>query len=126
VVGCALTGKLVRLLLLGTGCYFEPDRNRRACQKLMHFMVGRVVAKLMHSLAAAVGNKVGKEAEELCASGQCAAAAVALKLVVTGAHKQQVTCRLQSLRRDCSAMKSINLHTRALQNKCLRPPRQRR
>ncbi len=33
---------------------------------------GRVVAKLMHSLAATMGNKVGKEAEELCASGQCA------------------------------------------------------
>ena len=80
VVGCALTGKLVRLLSLGTGCYFEPDR--RACHKLMHFMVARVAAKLMHSLAAAVGNKVGKEAEELCASGQCAAAAVALRLAV--------------------------------------------
>ncbi len=40
----------------------------------------------MHSLAAAVGNKVGKEAEELCASGQCAAAAVALKLAVDLGH----------------------------------------
>ena len=40
----------------------------------------------MHSLAAAVGNKVGKEAEELCASGQCAAAAVALKLAVYLGH----------------------------------------
>ena len=40
----------------------------------------------MHSLAAAVGNKVGKEAEELCASGQCAAAAVALKLAVDVGH----------------------------------------
>ena len=78
VVGCALTGKLVRLLSLGTGCYFESDR--RACCKLMHFKVGRVAAKLMHSLAAAVGVKMAEEAEELCASGQCAAAAVALKL----------------------------------------------
>ena len=40
----------------------------------------------MHSLAAAVGNKVGKEVEELCASGQCAAAAVALKLAVEVGH----------------------------------------
>jgi TPR repeat protein len=40
----------------------------------------------MHSLAAAVGNQVGKEAEELCASGQCAAAAVALKLAVDLGH----------------------------------------
>ena len=46
----------------------------------MHFKVGRVAAKLMHSLAAAVGVKMAEEAEELCASGQCAAAAVALKL----------------------------------------------
>jgi TPR repeat protein len=45
-----------------------------------------VVAKLMHSLAAAVGSKVGKEAEELCASGQCAASAVALKLAVDLGH----------------------------------------
>ena len=45
-----------------------------------------MAAKLMHSLAAAVGNKVGKEAEELCASGQCAAAAVALKLAVDLGH----------------------------------------
>ena len=86
VVGCALTGKLVRLLTLGTGCHLEPDRNRRACHKLMHFMVGRVVAKLMHSLAAAVGNKLGKEAEELCASGQCAAAVVLLKSAVDFGH----------------------------------------
>ena len=40
----------------------------------------------MHSLAAAVGNKVCKEAEELCASGQCAAAAVALNLAVDLGH----------------------------------------
>jgi TPR repeat protein len=36
----------------------------------------------MHSLAAAVGNKVGKEAEELCASGQCAAAVVPLQRAI--------------------------------------------
>ncbi len=40
----------------------------------------------MHSLAAGVGIKVGKEAEELCASGQCAAAMVALKLAVDLGH----------------------------------------
>jgi len=40
----------------------------------------------MHSLVAAVGSKVGNEAEELCASGQCAAAAVALKLAVDFGH----------------------------------------
>ena len=119
VVGCALTGKLVRLLSLGVGCssttttstvstttaptpitgtsttttitttitthyppHFEPQRNRRACHKLMQGIVRRVAAKLMHSVAAAVG----KEAEELRASGQCAAAAVALKLAVDFGH----------------------------------------
>ena len=52
----------------------------------MQGIVRRVAAKLMHTLAAAVGNKVGKEAEELCASGQCAAAAVALKLAIDVGH----------------------------------------
>ncbi len=52
----------------------------------MYLKVARVAAKLMHSLVAAVGSKVGKEAEELCASGQCAAAAVALKLAVDLGH----------------------------------------
>ena len=52
----------------------------------MHLKVARVVAKLMHSLAPGVGIKVGEEAEELCASGQCAAAAVALKLAVDLGH----------------------------------------
>ena len=81
VVACALTGKLVRLLSLGTGCYFESDGS--ACHKLMQRIVRRVAAKLMHSV---VGNKVYKEAEQLCASGQCATAAVALKLAVDLGH----------------------------------------
>jgi TPR repeat protein len=83
VMGCGMKGKLVRLFSLGTGCHFEPQR--RACL-MMHFQVARVAAKLMHSLAAAVGNKVGKYAEELCASGECAAAAGALKLAVELGH----------------------------------------
>jgi TPR repeat protein len=66
--------------------HFEPQRNWCACHKLMHLNVARVAAKLMHSRAAAVGNKVGQEAEELRASGQCAAAAVALKLAVDLGH----------------------------------------
>ncbi len=52
----------------------------------MLLKLARVAAKLMHSMAAAVGSKVGKEAEELCASGQCAAAAVALKLAADLGH----------------------------------------
>ena len=45
-----------------------------------------IVRRVAAGLAAAVGSKVGKEAEELCASGQCAAAAVALKLAVDLGH----------------------------------------
>jgi TPR repeat protein len=86
VVGCRLTGKLVRLMSLGTGRNFEPARNWRACCKLLHYQVRRVAAKLMHLLAATVGNNIGNEAEELYASGQCAAAAVALKLAVYLGH----------------------------------------
>ena len=67
VVGCGLTGKLVRLLSLGTGCYFEPDR--RACHKLMYCKVGRLAAKLMHSLAAGVGNKWAKRRRSCARQG---------------------------------------------------------
>jgi hypothetical protein len=66
--------------------HFEPQSNWRACHKLMQGIVRRVAAKLMHSLAAAAGSKAGKEAEELCVSGQCAAAMVALKLAVYCGH----------------------------------------
>jgi TPR repeat protein len=45
-----------------------------------------IVRRVAAGLAAAVGSKVGKEAEELCASGQCATAAVALKLAVDLGH----------------------------------------
>ena len=122
VVARALTGMLVRLLSLCTGCssttttltvstttvppsitatsttttitttvtthyfHFEPQSYRRACHKLMQGIVRRVAAQLMHSLAAAAGSKADKEAEELCVSGQCAAAMVALKLAVYCGH----------------------------------------
>jgi TPR repeat protein len=82
VVACALTGKLVRLLSLGTGCHVEPKRNRRTYHKLMHFKVGRLAAKLMHSLV----HLFGKEAQELCEAGQCAAAADALKRAIDVGH----------------------------------------
>jgi len=77
-VGCGLKGRLVRLLSLGVGRHFEPQRNRSACHKMMHINVRRVAA----GLAAAVRDKVAKEAEELCASGQCAAAVVPLQRAI--------------------------------------------
>jgi len=78
VVGCGLKGQLVRLLSLGVGRHFEPQRNWRACHKLMQSVARRVAA----GLAAAVRDEVAKEAEELCASGRCGAAVVALQLAI--------------------------------------------
>jgi len=77
-VGCGLKGRLVRLLSLGVGRHFEPQRNWGACRKMMQSNVRRVAA----GLAAAVRDKVAKEAEELCASGQCAAAVVPLQRAI--------------------------------------------
>jgi TPR repeat protein len=77
-VGCGLKGKLVRLLSLGTDCYFEPRRNWRACHKLVRHVAS--------GLAAAVRDKNAIEAEELCASGQCAAAVVPLQKAIYLGH----------------------------------------
>jgi hypothetical protein len=77
-VGCGFKGRLVRLLSLGVGHHFEPQRNWRACHQMMHSTVRRVASKLM----AAVRDEVAKEAEELCASGQCAAAVVPLQRAI--------------------------------------------
>jgi len=77
-VGCGVKGKLVRLLSLGVGHHFEPQRNWRACHQMMQSIARRVAA----GLAAAVRDKAAKEAEELCASGQCAAALVPLQRAI--------------------------------------------
>jgi len=77
-VGCGFKGRLVRLLSLGVGQHFEPQRNWGACRKMMQSNVRRVAA----GLAAAVRDKVAKEAEELYASGQCAAAVVPLQRAI--------------------------------------------
>jgi hypothetical protein len=69
-VGCGIKGRLVRLLSLGVGRHFEPQRNRSACHQMMQSIARRVAA----GLAAAFRDKAAKEAEELCASGQFAAA----------------------------------------------------
>ena len=77
-MGCGFKGRLVRLLALGVGDQFEPQRNRRACHKMMQMNARRVASKLM----AAVRDEAAKEAEELCASGQCAAALVLLQRAI--------------------------------------------
>ncbi len=79
VTGCGLNGNLVQLLSLGTGGHFEQQpRNWGARRKMLQSIVRRVSARL----AAEVRGKVAIEARELCASGQCAAAVVSLKLAV--------------------------------------------
>jgi TPR repeat protein len=77
-VGSGFKGKLVRLLSLGVGRHFEPQRNWGACRKMMQCNVRHVAA----GLAAAVRDRAAKEAEELCASGQCAAAVVPLQRAI--------------------------------------------
>jgi len=77
-VGCGLKGRLVRLLSLGVGRHFEPQSNGRACHQMMQSNAHRLASKSM----AAVRDEAAKEAEELCASGQCAAAVVALQRAI--------------------------------------------
>ena len=72
-VGCVFKGKLVRLLSLGVGRHFEPQRNRGASCKTMLSIVRRVAV----GLAAAVRDKPAREAEVLCASGRCSSSAAA-------------------------------------------------
>jgi len=78
VVGCGLKGSLVRLLSLGVGRHFEPQRNWCACHQMMHSILRRVASKLM----AAVRDEAAKEAEELCASGRCVSAVVPLQRAI--------------------------------------------
>jgi len=77
-VGCGLKGQVVRLLSMGVGCHFQPQGNWGACRKMMQSNARRFAA----GLAAAVRDKAVKEAEELCASGQCAAAVVPLQRAI--------------------------------------------
>jgi len=77
-VGCGLKGRLVRLLSLGVGRHFEPQSDWRACHQMMQSNARRVASKPM----AAVRDEAAKEAEELCASGQCAAAVVPLQCAI--------------------------------------------
>ncbi len=58
--------------------HFEPQSNRGACHQMMQMNARRVASKLM----AAVRDEAAKEAEELCASGQCAAAVVPLQRAI--------------------------------------------
>ncbi len=77
-VGCGFKGRLVRLLSLGVGRHFEPQRNWRACHQMMQSIARRVASKLM----AAVRAEAAKEAVRLCTSGQSGAALVPLQWAI--------------------------------------------
>ena len=81
-VGNVLKGKLVRLLSLGEDRQFEPQRNRRTCHLMMLCVTRRIAA----GLVAAVRDKAAKEAEEMCASGQCVTALVKLQTAIYLGH----------------------------------------
>ena len=81
-LGCGFKGKLVRLLSLGVGRHFEPQRNWGACHKMMQSNVRRVAA----GLAAAVLDRLVKEAERLLAAAQYAAAAAQLQRAIALGH----------------------------------------
>jgi TPR repeat protein len=81
-VGNGFTGKLVWLLSMGVGRRFEPAKHWGTCCKMMQCNLRHVAA----GLAAAVLDGVVKEAEELCTSGQCAAALVPLQRAIDLGH----------------------------------------
>ena len=78
VVGCGLKGKLV----LQLSHHSELQLNRSACHKMMFCIARRIASKQM----AAVRNEAAKEAEELCALGQCAAALIPLQQAIYMGH----------------------------------------
>ena len=82
VVSCGLKGKLVRQLSLSMGCYFEQQSNWGACHKMMLCIARRIASKQM----AALRDEVAKEAEVMCALGQCVAAILPLQLAVDLGH----------------------------------------
>ena len=77
-MGSGFKGKLVRLLSLGVGRHFDSQRNWRPCHQMMQSTVRWVASQLF----AAARDEAAKEAEELCASGQFAAALVPLQRAI--------------------------------------------
>ena len=79
-MGCGFRGKLVQLLSMGASYlrYFEQQENWGACLRMMQSNARRVASKLL----AAERDKAAKQAEELCASGQCAAALTPLQRAI--------------------------------------------
>ncbi len=81
-MGCGLKGKLVRQLSLSVSRNSEPQNDWGTCHKMMFCIARRIASKQM----AAVRNKAAKEAEEMCALGQCAAALIPLQQAIDMGH----------------------------------------
>jgi TPR repeat protein len=77
-MGCGFKGKIVQLLALRSGHQFQPQQNWPACHRFMQMTVRRVASKHL----AAMRDCFAKEAEELCALGQCAAALLPLQRAI--------------------------------------------
>jgi TPR repeat protein len=82
VLGCGFRGSLVWLMSLGMDRRVQPQKRCKVHLKMMHAIAMRVIA----GQAAAAAADVAREADELGASGQCAAAVVALQLAVDLGH----------------------------------------
>ena len=79
MVVCGLKGMLVKLLSLGVGGHVEPTWNLAACRR-------SILRRVAAGMAAAVRGNIAKEAEKLCASGQCAAALPLLQQAIDLGH----------------------------------------
>jgi hypothetical protein len=62
VAGCGFKGELVRLLSLGVGRHFEPQRNWSTCRKMMQSIARRIAAGLAGSVDSKVQSKKRKRA----------------------------------------------------------------
>jgi TPR repeat protein len=82
VVGFRLKSRLMQLLSQYVDFHAEPQVNMWESSKMMQGIVRRVAA----GLAVAVRNKAANQAEELCASGQFAAASVVLQRAIDFGH----------------------------------------
>ena len=81
LMGCGLKRMLMIRLSLCVGSHVEPKWNSNASHNIMMSIACRVTG----GIVAAVRNKAAKEAEELCALGQCVAALIPLhKAIVLG------------------------------------------
>ena len=86
VVCCGLKGTLVQQLSQSVGHHSELHLNRSACHKMMLCIARRIASKQMTVACSKAAKEAAKEAEELYALGQCAAALVPLQQAIYMGH----------------------------------------